>query len=378
MRTTSSFEIFPDEASERELARARWLRKEGRLAESESAYRGVMQRQPTLRSSWTECFELLRSSGHIDDALQVAVAAESVFPNEAFPLTLKGAALIEMQRFREALRNLEVAVDRDPDLALTWHELGYASFKLGDRNRALLALDRAFALEPHTETLILRGRILRDAGELYAAEVAFEAARHSASHADQLVTIQHEIDVTHRAGAFPPPWIRSPTEGEVWFAEHGAVVIASEATTAPPTEEELELALCELISDRDWSFGQLVTTNPPDRWRSMAARLDVQVGGLADLAPESTPLLLTDRPQSDNSAWATAARRIADEGRGLTAVLRQPLEHPSEADVVCALERAGELLGLSPDASTALVMAQHPVARVASRILSRSATADAG
>ena len=175
------------------------------MAESEAAYRGVMQRQPTLRSSWTECFELLRSNGHIDDALQIAGAAAGVFPEEAFPLTLKGAALIEMQRYREALGSLELAVERDPDLALTWHELGYASFKLGDRNRALLALDRAFALEPHTETLILRGRILRDAGELYAAEVAFEAARHSATHADQQASIQHEIDVTHRAGAFPAP-----------------------------------------------------------------------------------------------------------------------------------------------------------------------------
>lgn len=348
------------------------------MAESEAAYRGVMQRQPTLRSSWTECFELLRSNGNIDDALQVAAAAEGVFPAEAFPLTLKGAALIEMQRYREALRNLEVAVDRDPDLALTWHELGYASFKLGDRNRALLALDRAFALEPHTETLILRGRILRDAGELYAAEVAFEAARHSASHSDQQVTIQHEIDVTHRAGAFPPPWIRPPTEGEVWFAEHGAVVIASESGPSVPSHEQLIDALCELIADCDWTFGQLVTTDEPGQWQGVADRLGVPVRGLADLATEATPLLLAVAPEPPDSPWAAAAERIAEEDRGLTAVLRQPLERPSAADVICALERDGRVLHLAPDASTALVMAQHPAARVATRILTRNATADAG
>ncbi len=163
MRTTSSFEIFPDEPSERELARARWLRREGRIAEAEAAYRGVMERQPGLRSSWTECFDLLRSAGQLSKALSLALEAEGVFSTEAFPLALKGAALIEQDRIPDAIEVLEVAVERDPNLALTWHELGYAAYRLGNGDRALLALDRAFALEPHTETLVLRGRIFRDA-----------------------------------------------------------------------------------------------------------------------------------------------------------------------------------------------------------------------
>src|SRR5207249_6050794 len=83
---------------------------------------------------------------------------------------------IELTRYRDALATLEQALEFDPDLALVWHELGYAAFRLGDRNRALLALDRAFGLEPHTETLRLRGRILRDAGRYQAAEVAYEGA----------------------------------------------------------------------------------------------------------------------------------------------------------------------------------------------------------
>src|SRR5207247_7372988 len=84
-----------------------------------------------------------------------------------------------------ALPILEQAVEFDPDLALVWHELGYAAFRLGDRNRALLALDRAFALEPHIETLRLRGRILRDAGRYQAAEVAYEGAHQAAEQREQ-------------------------------------------------------------------------------------------------------------------------------------------------------------------------------------------------
>src|SRR2546426_560315 len=176
MRTTASYELFPDAPSERAMARARYLVREGRVADAEKAYRELLAEHPDLKPGWAECFELLRSQGRTEDALRLAEAARAQFGDSAFSLALKGAALIELTRYRDALATLEQAVEFDPDLALVWHELGYAAFRLGDRNRALLALDRAFALEPHTETLRLRGRILRDAGRYQAAEVAYEGA----------------------------------------------------------------------------------------------------------------------------------------------------------------------------------------------------------
>src|SRR5207245_1564762 len=146
-----------------------------------------------------ECFELLRSQGRREDALRLAESARAQFGDSAFALALKGAALIELERYREALATLEQAVEADPDLALVWHELGYAAFRLGDGNRALLALDRAFGLEPHTETLRLRGRILRDAGRYQAAEVAYEGAAQAAEHAQQRVAAERAIAATRRA-----------------------------------------------------------------------------------------------------------------------------------------------------------------------------------
>src|SRR3989454_558637 len=176
MRTTASYELFPDAPSERAMARARYLVREGRVADAEKAYRDLLAEHPDLKPGWAECFELLRSQGRTEDALRLAEGARAQFGDSAFSLALKGVALIELTRYRDALATLEQAVEFDPDLALVWHELGYAAFRLGDRNRALLALDRAFALEPHTETLRLRGRILRDAGRYQAAEVAYEGA----------------------------------------------------------------------------------------------------------------------------------------------------------------------------------------------------------
>ena len=160
MRTTASYDLFPDARSERALARARWLAREGRTSDAQSAYGALLAAKPELKACWAEYFELLRSSGRGVEALQLADRARVTFGESGFSLTLRAAALTELGRYPEALAELDRAVEVDPDLALVWHELGYAAYKLGDRNRALLALDRAFALEPHTDTLKLRGRSL--------------------------------------------------------------------------------------------------------------------------------------------------------------------------------------------------------------------------
>jgi len=157
MRTTASYDLFPDARTERALARARWLAREGRVKDAQTAYDELLTTTPEVKAGWAEYFELLRADGLKEEALNLADRARAVFGDTGFSYTLRGAALTELGRYPEALAELERAVEADPDLGLVWHELGYAAYKIGDRNRALLALDRAFALEPHTDTLRLRG-----------------------------------------------------------------------------------------------------------------------------------------------------------------------------------------------------------------------------
>src|ERR1044072_3228851 len=185
MRAIGSSDLFPDARSERALARARWLAREGRFSDAQSAYDELLASKPELKACWAEYFELLRAGGRGDAALQLADRARAVFGDTGFSLTLRGAALTELGRYPEALAELDKAVEADPDFALVWHELGYAAWKLGDRNRALLALAPAVRLEPHTDTLKLRGQVLREAGRYQAAEVAFEGAAEAAEHAEQ-------------------------------------------------------------------------------------------------------------------------------------------------------------------------------------------------
>src|SRR6266702_1354412 len=274
MRTTASYELFPDAPSERAMARARYLAREGRVADAEKAYRELLAEHPDLKAGWAECFELLRGQGRSEDALRLAEAARAQFGDSAFSLALKGAALIELTRYREALATLEQAVEFDPDLALVWHELGYAAFRLGDRTRALLALDRAFALEPHTETRRLRGRILRDAGRYQAAEVAYEGAAQAAEHREQRASAEREIAATRRYAFYAPRRPDELTPAERWFAETGTVVLASDDASDAPDDATLAAAFLDLARDSGWRFGQIVALGPAlPVWRTLADAL---------------------------------------------------------------------------------------------------------
>ncbi|HVO35501.1 MAG TPA: tetratricopeptide repeat protein, partial [Gemmatimonadales bacterium] len=226
MRFTSSYAVFHYGPGEKVLAKARWFTREGKPVEAEQEYRAALESAPDLRSGWLELFELLRQRRRYADALALARRAEAQFgPDAAMPLALTGAALAELGRTREAVEALEAAIERDGNFALAWHELAYAAFRAGEYSRALLVLDRAFTLEPHTDTLLLRGRILREAGQYDAAEVAFEGAEQSAEHDLPRREAAREILATRRAAALGGKRPRDFTARERAFAELGAVLL---------------------------------------------------------------------------------------------------------------------------------------------------------
>ncbi|HEX4602046.1 MAG TPA: tetratricopeptide repeat protein [Gemmatimonadales bacterium] len=325
MRTTASYELFPDAPSERAMARARYLVREGRLADAEQAYREVLTAHPDLKSCWAECFEVLRGRGRAADALRLAEAARAQFGDVAFALALRGAALIELERYREALATLEQALESDPDLAVVWHELGYAAFRLGDGNRALLALDRAFGLEPHTETLKLRGRILRDAGRYQAAEVAYEGAAQAAEHHEQRAAAEREIAATQRYAFYAPRRPDALTPAERWFADTGMVVLAPDEGPEPPDDATLGAALLDLARDSGWRFGQVVALGPAlPVWHTLADALAAPLVTRTGFDPHACPLVVAQRPQPADAGWATLTRAVSEQACGLVFVLEHP------------------------------------------------------
>lgn len=373
MRTTASFDLFPDAPSERAMARARWLAREGRAEDADAAYRDVLTLHPDFKPCWAEYFELLRAQGRAAEALHLAEAAQAQFAGSAFPLALLGAALLELGRYREALAALERAVETDPDLGLVWHELGLAAYRLGDRTRALAALDRAFALEPHGETLKLRGRVLRDAGRYPAAEVAFEAAAQAAEHDEQRLAAEREILTTQRYAAYAPRKPEDLKAGERWFAETGAAVLAPRAGPVPPGDEALVQALGELAEDAGWRFGQVVAVGPTlPIWNSLADLVDAPLVARAAFDPTAIPLVAALRPLPPETGWSELAAAVAAQQRGLVITIEHPIETEPEAvavDVTGVLTEAGIRASAIPVVARALADVQHPSSRLATRRL---------
>ncbi len=362
MYSTDQFRVFSGAPHDRLLSRPRRLLQEGRIEEAESGYQSLLLTHADLKQVWVEYFELLRHAERYADALALSAQAAEQFGDDALPAALKGAALVELGRYREGLEALDTAAGLDPDLGLVWHEAGYAAFRIGELTRALMALDRAFALEPHGGTLHLRGQVLRQAGRYLAAEVAFEGAAEAAEFPAQRLAAERELRRTRRYAAFPGFRPETLTPARHWFAETGGVPLSC-ATGAPATERELLQGFAQLASDLGWSFTVLVAVDGSEPWSELATRLDVPISARLPDDGGAIPLVAVREPATV-TAWSALADAPLTRGRGLSLALALvPTAAP--ADVV------GRLIGQAGavDPSLALEAAQHPEGRLHTRIL---------
>ncbi len=362
MYSTDQFRVFSGAPNDRLLSRPRRLLQESRIEEAEAAYLGLLATNPELKQAWVEYFALLRHTQRHDEALALSDRAATQFGDDALPAALRGAALVELGRFRDGLTSLDHAASLDPDLGLVWHEAGYAAYRLGELSRALMALDRAFALEPHGGTLHLRGQVLRQAGRYLAAEVAFEGAAEAAEFPAQRQAAEREIRRTRRYAAFPGFKPDTLTPSRRWFAETGGVPLSC-AVGEPADEPELLNVFAELASEQQWAFTDLVSVDGWEGWSALATRLDIPIGKRMPTDATAIPLVAARAPFI-LPGWADLVDAPAALGRGLSLALELPVEG-LPADVV------GRLSGVygAVDPALALEAAQHPEGRLYNRKL---------
>ena len=366
MRFTSSFAVFRVQPGEEGLAKARWYAREGQDADAERAYRAALSADPDLRPGWLELFELLRRDGRYDDALALALQAEAHFgPDTAMPLAIKGAALAELGRTADAAAALEAAIERDGNLALAWHELAYAAFRSGEYARALLVLDRAFALEPHTDTLMLRGYILRAAGRYDAAEVAFEGAHQSAEHDVPRREAEREIAATRRSAALGGKKPRHFTARERAFADCGAILLdrAADADAAPTAEDVPPLlsacltSLAGLVDALKWR--PVVCSGVVAEDDALAAAVARAIGAqalpIAALDPADRPLVVTAW-NGGGREWGHQLARLDRWRSGYAFALAQAPEVTDSADVIGTLRCPGDVTALRQQMAQAIAL----------------------
>jgi tetratricopeptide (TPR) repeat protein len=380
MRLTSSFAVFRFGPGEQDLAKARWLAREGKVAAAEDEYRRALGRKPDIYAGWLELFELLRRDGRSQQALELADAAERHWgPDAAMPHTLRGAALVELGRINAGLGELQRAIGIDGALAVAWHEYGYASYRAGHPGEALLALDRAFGLEPHTDTLMLRGRILREGGRYDAAEVAFEAAVQSTDHDVPRRDAEREVLATRRAAALGGKRPRDFTAREHWFARDGGILLLTPGEAHTPCDSMARAvgALVALARELPWRPAAVAGTRGDDQdlAEAVAGALGAPALGASALDPTDAPLVVTVR-NDGREEWTKQLDRLARWRTGCCFALVQRPDTPSGADVVGvgadvpqgdvdrdlteALRRAPEVA--EAPAPEILTLARHPLA----------------
>jgi tetratricopeptide (TPR) repeat protein len=365
MFSTGQYRVFSGEHADRVLSRPRRLLHEGRVHEADEAYRGVLEQDPDLQAAWLEYFDLLRHARRFEEALDLSERAMDRFRDEAIGPALHGAALVELGRYRDGLAALEEAATRDPDFGMVWHEAGYAAYRLGEFSRALMALDRAFALAPHSGTLHLRGKVLRQAGRYLAAEVSFEGAAEAAEFAEQRAEAARQVAVTRRYAAFPGLRPDNLSQVRRWFAETGAVPLTQSATVPPPADRQLLEGFAQLAREQEWRFTALIHFDDWDGWSELAASLDVPLVTTLSGADGALPLLAARRPDATDPRWSAASAGLARNGRGLSLALHQPPEF-EPADVFGLLVGTG---GALPDPAFAVEAVQHPESRLRGRVL---------
>jgi len=364
MRLTSSFVVFRADPEEQDLATARWLAREGRLEDAEREYREALGRHPDIATGWMEFFELVRREGRHAEALDVADAAARHFgPDAAMPLALRGAALAELGRTREAIAALEASLERDGNLAVAWHELAYAAFKVGEYSRALLALDRAFALEPHTDSLMLRGRILREAGQYEAAEVAFEAAHQATEHDIPQRDARREVAATRRGASLGGKRPRKFSASERGFMESGTVVLAP---GAPTSDLAGRLAAClavlpDLAHRIGWHPAAVAGVSRDDAplAAAIAHALGTDAVNAAALDPGDQPLVVT-LLNDGGEEWDRQLARLDRWHAGTSFALVQVRGTQPPADVAGAECAPGETATARQAALDALSMNADP------------------
>jgi hypothetical protein len=225
-----------------------------------------------------------------------------------------------------------------------------------------MALDRAFALEPHGGTLHLRGRVLRQAGRYLAAEVAFEGAAQTAEFPAQRQAAEREIRRTRRYAAFAGCRPDTLPLNRRWFAETGAVPLTG-ADGAPASDAEILAAFTQLAGDCEWRFSVLVAADGWEGWAELAKRLGIPITGRIPPEVEVIPLVAARAP-GVLPDWADLVHTPADVGRGLSLVLEQPVE-ALPADVVGAVPGGRGAV----DLSLALEASRHPEGRLVDRVL---------
>jgi tetratricopeptide (TPR) repeat protein len=123
----------------------------------------VIELVPNSSGVHFQLARLYRQVRRLDDAIRETERCLDLDPSDALARGLKGQILVDQEKWKEGADVLQKAAEQDPDLEWVWADLGYACFRLDERDRALSAIDRALRLNPENNaSTSIKGWLLMD------------------------------------------------------------------------------------------------------------------------------------------------------------------------------------------------------------------------
>ena len=160
-----------------EFKQALAFHQAGRLTEAEQIYRQILQAQPKHFDSMHLLGVITAQRGNQAEAVRQIDAALEIDPNYALAHNNRGNALRELQRLDEALASYDRAIALNPDLPEASHNRANTLRGLKRLDEALASYDRAIAIKPdYAEAFNDRGNALRELERLDEALASYDRA----------------------------------------------------------------------------------------------------------------------------------------------------------------------------------------------------------
>ena len=339
------------------------------------AYSGAIAVRPEAMLAHLKRGMVYRSRAELFEALKDLRRAAELDPTATRPAELLGDTLMSLERYQQAAARYQEYLDIDDRSARVWYKLGLAHYRSGHPTRAVAALERARSLEEGlAEVHLLLGLCLRDAGQLPAARVAFEAATR---HAPGLVAPREALAGVYQA-----------------LGEHARAIDQLEALAALDPNHHQRLVALGLAHARSRRFEAAVLALSraverfPDQGQVYAAlgsvwleTANVRNDGVALNKAIEALSTAAAHPDVTSEALTDLARAQLLAGNPLEAerVLRQAVErlpvHPEAYLHLADLERRSHRLQQARDALVryaTLLGDAEPLAIVATQIASHS------
>ena len=193
-----------------DIARAMQLHREGRFAQAEALYRGVLQAAPDHFDALHLLGVIEGQNNRFDAALELLRRAVAIRPDSAAAHNNLGNTLAGTQRYADALASFERALELKPDNPKALRNRGTVLRKLKRRNEAMASFDRALEIDPGcTDAMVGRGELLQELHRNAEAIESFRAALAGGKDLEALHYALAALGAEPMPAAAPPEYVKA-------------------------------------------------------------------------------------------------------------------------------------------------------------------------